>query len=120
MVADLFFPVRIEVCPTVRARDGLALSSRNAYLVGDERERASILLKALEAGRAALDAGGDVEVAEKTMDATARSVPGVDLDYARAVDPDSFGAPRPDGPVLLVIAARVGAARLIDNLVWSG
>ncbi|CAN5582737.1 pantoate--beta-alanine ligase [soil metagenome] len=120
MVADLSFDVRIEVCDTVRDETGLALSSRNAYLGDEERARAGVLFRALEAGRAAVATGGDVEVVEKIMIEVLGSSDGVELDYARAVDPASFGAPWPGAPVLLVVAARVGGTRLIDSLLWTG
>jgi pantoate--beta-alanine ligase len=119
MVEDLGFDVRIEVCDTVRDHDGLALSSRNAYLEGDERERAATLYRALREGRAVLDAGGDPAAAEEAMRQRMSSVDGVSLDYAAAVDPVGFGAPPADGPVLLLIAGRVGRTRLIDNLLWT-
>ena len=117
MVRDLDFPVDVVVCPTVREADGLAMSSRNAYLNREERARATVLWRALQEGRAALVAGATVEVAEKAMEAAVGKEPGVSLEYARAVDPDTFRAPTPGRPVLLAIAARVGPARLIDNIV---
>jgi pantoate--beta-alanine ligase len=119
MVTDLSFPVLIEVCETVRASDGLALSSRNALLDGVQRERATVLFRALEAGRDALDAGRGAQGAEGRMNEIVQAEDGVNLDYARAVDPDSFGAPVPGSSVLLVIAVGVGRVRLIDNLVWA-
>ena len=117
MVADLDFPLEIVVCPTVRAPDGLALSSRNRYLSPDERRRATALYRALVAGREVLERGGDPVMAENEMAALLAGAPGIELGYAAAVDPDSFGPPGPGGPVLLAVAARVGRARLIDNLL---
>lgn len=116
MVRDLSFPVDVVVCPTVREADGLALSSRNVYLEGEDRTRATVLWRALEAGRRTLLDGGSVTSAEGTMREVIHGEQGVQLDYASVVDPDSF-RPAPDGgPYLLVVAARVGPARLIDNL----
>lgn len=114
MVADLRFDIRIEVGPTVRESDGLALSSRNAYLNADERKRATALHAALEAGRA-IAAGGELERAEKAMWEVV-SERGLHPSYARVVHPDSFTPATVDGPKLLVIAARLGETRLIDNM----
>lgn len=116
MVRDLSFPVDVVVCPTVREPDGLALSSRNAYLKGGERTTATVLWRALEAGHAALEAGERTEAIEEKMRAIVATEQGAELDYAAVVDPDSFGAPAGDGPYLLVLAVRVGRARLIDNM----
>ena len=117
MTRDLSFPLDVVVCPTVREPDGLAMSSRNAYLDPAARARATILWQALQAGRDAVGEGASWEVAEKAMESVVDGVDGVELEYARAVDPASFGPPAPRGPALFVIAARVGVARLIDNLL---
>lgn len=116
MARDLSFPLDVVVCPTVREADGLAMSSRNAYLEPQQRQDASVLWQALQAGRRAIQEGASWEVAEKIMDDVIASGDGVELEYARVVDPDSFGPPTAKGPALLVVAARVGRARLIDNL----
>lgn len=116
MVGDLAVPVEIVVGPTIREEDGLALSTRNAYLSPDERSRAVILFRALNAGRDLLSRGGTVEGAEAIMWHELTSVDGVLPEYARAVDPDTFKEPSPKR-VLLVVAARVGPARLIDNML---
>jgi pantoate--beta-alanine ligase len=116
MVRDLAVPVEIVGCPTVRDEDGLALSSRNAYLSTTERERAVVLFRALTAGKDRLLEGAEVEEAEGAMWSVLSSVDGVQPEYARAVDPDTFRAPSRER-VLLVVAARVGPARLIDNLL---
>ncbi|MDP9068484.1 MAG: pantoate--beta-alanine ligase [Actinomycetota bacterium] len=115
MVRDLSIPVEVVVCPTVREPDGLALSSRNAYLVGSERTAATVLWRALQAGSRAVEEGAAWEVAEKTMEQVVAGEAGVSLEYARAVDPETF-EPASGRAALLVIAARVGRARLIDNL----
>jgi pantoate--beta-alanine ligase len=119
MVRDLNFGIAIAVCPTVREADGLAMSSRNRYLSADDRLRATSLFRALLAGRSALGEGADVETAEKEMLKSLENEAGVEPDYARIVDPDTFEPPGSRGPVLLVVAAKVGPARLIDNLVWE-
>ena len=116
---DLSFDVRIEVCDTIRDRDGLALSSRNAMLPASDRARAVVLPRALQAGYEALEADGGADAAEKAMVETVKAVPGVDLRYARAVDPDTFEPPDAGRDVLLVIAAQVGGVRLIDNRLWT-
>lgn len=120
MAADLSFAVRVESCPTVRERDGLALSSRNVYLGARERARATVLYRALQAGAESWCSTGDARRAERAMERVVGTEEGVALDYARAVDPDTFGAPGPGVAPLLVIAARVGRARLIDNLACEG
>jgi pantoate--beta-alanine ligase len=115
-VRDLDIPVRIEGCETVREGDGLAMSSRNAYLTADERPRAVGLSRALEAARAAVAAGAtdpdDVEAAARAQLDEFGVVP----EYVALVDPDSFlPLTSIEGDVLVAIAARVGRARLIDN-----
>jgi pantoate--beta-alanine ligase len=116
---DLLFGVRIEVCDTVRDRDGLALSSRNAMLSEPDRARAVVLSRALEAGCEALEDQQSTDAAEEAMVTAVSAVAGIDLRYARAVDPDTFGAPMPGRDILLVIAARLGGVRLIDNKRWT-
>jgi pantoate--beta-alanine ligase len=115
MAADLFFDIEIVVCPTVRARDGVALSSRNRYLSAEGRTRATALARSLEAGREALRGGASLEAVQRTMWDVLGSVNGVQPDYAAAVDPATFGPPLPGGHILLAVAARVGSTRLIDN-----
>jgi pantoate--beta-alanine ligase len=116
MVRDLDIPVRIEVAPTVREPDGLALSSRNARLDARQRERAVALSRALRAAEGAI-AAGESDPARLRAAALAAMEPyGVRPEYLALVDPDSF---RPvqavNGRVLVAVAARVGDTRLIDN-----
>jgi pantoate--beta-alanine ligase len=123
MVVDLDLPVRIEAAPTVREDNGLALSSRNRFLDGPGLAAAAALSRALragdDAGRRASGAGAPraaeaaVAVARSVLD----SAPGVDPEYVAAVEPGSFADPIPAdaAAVLLVVAARVGGTRLIDN-----
>lgn len=117
MVADLNLPIEIRICPTVREPDGLALSSRNAYLTADERRRATVLVRSLRLA-AELAAGGerDAERIVTEMRRMVESTPGVTLDYAVLVDPDTLEkVARLDRPAVALVAARVGSTRLIDN-----
>ena len=115
---DLDFPVRVEVLPTVRDADGLALSSRNAYLSAGERERALALSRALRAAEARVDAGereGErvVGAARAELDAAGLEPDYLELRSAEDLSP----ANRVNGATLLCVAARVGRARLIDNTI---
>jgi pantoate--beta-alanine ligase len=113
MVRDLDIPVRLEIVPTVREPDGLALSSRNARLDAPDRERASALRRGLDAVRAAVEAGEPDPAAAGRASMLAA---GVEPDYLALVDPETLEpVGRIDGRVLAVVAARVGPARLIDN-----
>jgi pantoate--beta-alanine ligase len=110
MAADLSLPVEVVACPTVREPDGLALSSRNRHLSADERRAAPVLHRALEAGRALVAAGRtDPEDVRRAMAGVVAAEPLARLDYVEAAA-DGPGALR------LLVAARVGATRLIDNL----
>jgi pantoate--beta-alanine ligase len=118
LVRDLDMPVRIEVCPTVRDRDGMALSSRNAYLTDAERRRALALSRALRAAHAAVEAG------ERDGDAVLRAAraeldeAGIEPEYLELRSAtDLSPVERVNGSTLLAVAARVGRARLIDNVV---
>ena len=115
MVADLNFATRVEVVPTVRAADGLALSSRNRYLNPDERRAATALSRALEAAASAADRGIDaVLAAAQSVFMDERLVK---LEYLKVVNPRTF-LPVDDGyrgPARVLIAAQVGTTRLIDN-----
>ena len=120
MVADLNVPVELRICPIVREADGLALSSRNVYLGHEERAAATALSRALLAGVAAFDArpAVGVEAVRQAMETVVADEPRAVLEYADVCDPDTF-APLDElrAPALLAIAARVGPARLIDNVV---
>jgi pantoate--beta-alanine ligase len=118
MVRDLDVPVELRVVPTVREPDGLALSSRNVYLDAAQRAQAPALWRALERGRALIDAGGrDAAAVRRAMTDAVAAAPLAALDYAAVVDADTL-APltRLSGDVLLALAVRFGATRLIDNL----
>jgi pantoate--beta-alanine ligase len=114
MVRDLGLPVEIVVCPTVREPDGLALSSRNAYLAPDERIRAVGLFESLEAATAHWSRGADVAAVERAMRA-ALEARGVAIDYAAVADAETLGSPVAGRPAVALVAGRVGATRLIDN-----
>ena len=114
MAADLSFPVEVVPCPTVRADDGLALSSRNAYLTDDERRAAPVLHRALRAGASAVAAGRDPEPG---MAAELATEPLVEPEYAVVVDAATLQRPADlVGDLRLLVAARLPSARLIDNL----
>jgi pantoate--beta-alanine ligase len=117
MVRDLNFPVEIVVCPIVREPDGLAMSSRNAYLNPEERQRALVLQRSLqrvekEFRTGEREAARLVASAKQVIDDESQ----VRLDYFEIVDPDTLD-PRDQisGPVLVAVAAYVGSTRLIDN-----
>jgi pantoate--beta-alanine ligase len=119
VVTDLSLPVEVFGCPIVRDPDGLALSSRNAYLTPGERAAAPQLYYALLAGKRAIedDASVDPVAVSATMAAALARTPAFDLDYAEVVDPDQLRRPpRLSGEVRLLMAARLGRTRLIDNI----
>lgn len=122
LVTDLDIDVELVVGPIVREDDGLAMSSRNAYLNAEERRAATVLRRALDVAEI-LHGGGErhPHSLEAVALATLREEPLCDPEYATVVHPDTFSvidSPL-DGPALLCIAARVGPARLIDNTVLS-
>ncbi|MCA1682863.1 MAG: pantoate--beta-alanine ligase [Actinobacteria bacterium] len=106
MVRDLDLSLHLRVLPTVRDEHGLALSSRNAYLTDEERQRALALPRALEAGRSAHAAGAD------PVAATRAALNGLEPDYVELIDLE--------GLTVLAAAARIGATRLIDNVTLEG
>ncbi len=119
MVRDLDFPVEIVACPIVREADGLAMSSRNAYLNREERGRALVLQRSLQKARQQFDAG---ERSAAKLISAGKAVfagePQVALDYFEIVDPDTLGpVERILQKTLVAVAARVGSTRLIDNIV---
>lgn len=116
VVADLSVPVEIVVCPTLREPDGVAMSSRNVYLDDAQRRSATALNEALQVGERALAEPDGESEAENRMRAVLEGA-GLVVDYALVVDPQSFGPAVPGRDRLLVVAARAGATRLIDNLL---
>jgi pantoate--beta-alanine ligase len=111
MAADLEIPVDVRGVPTVREPDGLALSSRNRYLTVEQHEAALALSRALREGAAQTDAESVLAVATKIL----TSGTGVALDYLALTDP-ALGPAPVSGPARLLVAARVGSTRLIDNV----
>ena len=121
MVSDLNLPVEVVGCPLVREADGLALSSRNAYLSGEERAAATVLFTALRAAADAVAAGErDAVTVATLLRETISNRSGVVLEYAEVRDADEITPiDRIEGEVLLVVAARLGHTRLIDNVRLS-
>jgi pantoate--beta-alanine ligase len=121
MVRDLDMPVRVEVCPTVREPDGLALSSRNAYLDAAERERATALSRALAAADHTVRAGERDASAVLAAARAELSEAGVEPEYLELRSAEDLSPVESvNGSTLLAVAARVGRARLIDNKVLGG
>lgn len=115
MVADLDMPIEIQGVPTQREDDGLALSSRNAYLMPEDRARAVALPRALGAAAKTIGEGGDRAAAlAQAQDALAAA--GFEVDYVALVDAESLAAPMEGRPMRLLAAARIGGTRLIDNI----
>jgi pantoate--beta-alanine ligase len=120
MVTDLHLPVTLCILPTYRETDGLAMSSRNAYLTPTARASSTILYRALRAGQQAFEkhlSEGPADVV-RSMKEVVASEPTVRLDYAEVYDPRTFlPLERLQAPALLLIAASVGNTRLIDNFL---
>jgi pantoate--beta-alanine ligase len=119
MARDLNFPTQVVVCPTVREPDGLAMSSRNSYLMPEQRAAAPVLYRALGAARANWEDGvRDGERLRMVMRRVLDAEPLARTEYVSAADPltlDELG--EADRGVLLSMAVRIGKARLIDNLL---
>ena len=122
MAAELNFPVEIVAVPIVRDEDGLALSSRNRFLSGEERESALVLSRALRLLKRRADAHEPLDTA--SAEVLVRSAPGVELDYLEVVDPRTLAERAENcqdtpftGEALVLIAAKVGPVRLIDNML---
>jgi len=117
LVRDLGLKTRIVGVPIVRERDGLALSSRNRYLTPAERQSAPVLYRALKEAAARVGAGGPIaEVLKQAREAVARS--GLQVDYFEARNADTLKPLDPSAgePIRLLVAARIGTTRLIDNV----
>lgn len=119
MVHDLDVPVRVAVCPIVREADGLALSSRNAYLSAEERRQATILYRTLQQLRDRVDAGERRGAALLQLATTMiAQVPAARLDYVGVVDADTLQPLTTlHGYVLVALAVFIGTTRLIDNII---
>ncbi len=117
-VADLSLPVDVVGCPIIRADDGLALSSRNTYLEPDQRVAAAVVNRSLRSAASLIEGGEtDPEVVMAHIATIIDEEPLAELDYAAAVDPDTLEVPEQIGDhCRLLIAAKVGKPRLIDNL----
>lgn len=115
MVADLDLAIDVHGVPTQREDDGLALSSRNAYLIPEERARAVALPRALGVAERAIARGGDPEAAlAQARDSLAAA--GFEVEYVALTDAETLGSAAPGRPLRLLAAARMGATRLIDNI----
>jgi pantoate--beta-alanine ligase len=119
MVEDLNVPVRVQGCPTVREVDGLAMSSRNRYLNAQQRQAALSLWTALQAAKKMFEAGErDVAILENRMSELVLQHGADRIEYARVVDANTLATlDKVTGPAVALIAAYVGATRLIDNLI---
>jgi pantoate--beta-alanine ligase len=120
IVSDFNLPVKLRILSTIREVDGLAMSSRNAYLDFDERKAATVLYRALQAGLLEFEAHSHAGTSEvvRVMTNTVVAEPRAHLDYAEVRDPDSFiQLEVRRAPTLLLIAAKIGPARLIDNFL---
>jgi pantoate--beta-alanine ligase len=120
MMSDLNMPIELRALSTIREADGLAMSSRNSYLGPEDRQIATVLFRALQAGKAAFELRPPRGVSDiqRAMVETVSAEPGAMLDYVDVCNPDTF-APLETvhAPALLAIAARVGSTRLIDNFL---
>jgi pantoate--beta-alanine ligase len=119
MCAELNLPIEIRVCPTVREADGLALSSRNAYLNTEERRSALALSRGLHLAKDLITGGRrDVANVRQEMFELLTKTPRVRVEYATLIHPETLEEVQDVLPRLVaVVAARVGATRLIDNLI---
>lgn len=121
MVEDLNFDLKIELCPIVRERDGLALSSRNRYLSAKERRAALVLFKALQRAKDMLESGEDeVEKIKKALMGIMEKEPLAKIDYVEVVDMESLEPVREiEEKTLVALAVKIGKTRLIDNLLYT-
>jgi pantoate--beta-alanine ligase len=121
LARDLDLPVEVVGCPTVRERDGLALSSRNSYLGPEDRQAAPVLYRALTAARERWSAGErDAEALRALLRQTIEAEPRARADYVSVADPETFlERERAEAPSLLLLAVFIGRARLIDNLLLA-
>lgn len=120
MVADLNFDVAIVACPTVREADGLAASSRNAYLSAEEREAARVLSQAIACGQSAIAPGMSAATLVEQMRAVIAAEPRAHIDYIEVVDTASMQPVEAvAGDVTVALAATLGSTRLIDNFAYD-
>jgi len=121
MVADLDVGVEVVGVPIVRDADGVALSSRNAYLDGEQRRTARALYRSLETARRAAADGARAGEVRAAAEAVLAGAAGLVVDYVALIDPGTAQEVAPDhhGPALLAVAARLGSTRLIDNAMMD-
>ncbi len=121
MTADLNLPVQVVGCPLIREPDGVAMSSRNAYLSSDDRRRATVLIRALRsAADAVLSGERDARVVREVLAEVLATESAVRVDYAEIVDASTLQPlERIDRDTLIALAAFVGTTRLIDNIAIS-
>jgi pantoate--beta-alanine ligase len=119
MAAELHVPVGVDVGPTTRERDGVAMSSRNVYLAPEERRAAAVIPRALDAGHAAFVRGERrAEGIRAAVGDALAAEPGFAVEYVEAVDPDTLApVAAADRNTLVALAGRIGRTRLIDNII---
>lgn len=118
LVRDLHVPVEIASHPTVREPDGLAMSSRNAYLSAEERDAAATIYRAISSGRQRIEQGErSAEAVRRVLRGVLEKEPLIDIEYAEVVDAATFEPLlRLRGSIVMPVAARIGKTRLIDNI----
>ena len=119
LVGDLNLPLEVRICPTIREPDGLALSSRNRYLNGEQRSHATVLYRSLQEVKAAVEKGERDPVAlQRHLAERITATPGAILDYAEVRSAETLRTqPRLQGDVLVAVAVKFGGTRLIDNVL---
>jgi len=119
MVADLNMPLEIVICPTVRRADGLAVSSRNKYLTEQQKKDATLIYKSLQKCREMIQAGAaDSETITTEMRKILSQAPSIEIEYISIVDAETLqNLDKIAGKVLAAVAARIGPARPIDNIL---
>ena len=118
LVRDLDIPVEVVVVPTVREPDGLAMSSRNAYLTPEQRAAAPVVFRALSAARDRFRAGQqDLAALEEAARRIIEASPQALVEYVAGVDPETMESWSGRGPCMLAAAVRIGNVRLIDNVI---
>jgi pantoate--beta-alanine ligase len=119
MVADLNMPLEIVLCPTVREPNGLAVSSRNKYLTEQQKKDAGLIYKSLQKCREMIEAGiRDTREILLEMRRILEQVPAIEVEYVNIVDAETLQTlDQVSGKILVAVAARIGTARLIDNIL---
>jgi pantoate--beta-alanine ligase len=119
MVADLNMPLKIVVCPTVREKNGLAMSSRNQYLTPQQKEDAALIYKSLQKCRRMIKQGvRDTKKIIAEMRKVLKQIPSVEIQYINIVDAETLrNIDRVAGKVLAAVAVKIGPTRLIDNIL---